>query len=66
MLSCSLTQMFLVGVDVIAVDGAGQTEQLDRPALLLDQRVDVATRQDLWTNTPLLYPSVRALVSCII
>lgn len=34
-------------LDVVAFDGAGETEQLDQPAMFLYQSVDVATSQDL-------------------
>lgn len=43
----SLTRVFFADVDGVFFDGAGQTEQLDQPALVLNQRVNVATSQDL-------------------
>lgn len=46
----SLTQMILVGVDDVLLDGAGETEQLDQPALFYHQSFDVAARQDLQTT----------------
>lgn len=36
--------------DVVVLDGAGQTEQLDQPAVVHHQGVDVATSQDLRTR----------------
>lgn len=38
-------------VDVVAFDGAGQTEQLDQPAMVHHQGVDVPTGQDLGAET---------------
>lgn len=39
-----------LGVDVVVFDGAGQTQQLDQPAVVLLHGVDVATGQDLRTS----------------
>lgn len=40
----------LPNVAFVFFDGAGQTEQLDQPALVHNQRVDVATSHDLGTR----------------
>lgn len=42
-----LTEMLLFRVDIVILDGARQAEELDEPALVGDQRVDVATSQNL-------------------
>lgn len=39
-----------LGVGVVVFDGAGQTQQLDQPAVVHHQGVDVATGQDLRTT----------------
>lgn len=43
----------LHAVDVVPFDGAGQTEQLDQPAVVHHQRVDVTTSQNLEIAQPL-------------
>lgn len=39
-------------VDVVTFDGAGQAEQLNQPAVVHHQRVDVTTSQNLKEKTP--------------
>ena len=50
-----LTKEVLVGVDIVFFDGAGQTAQLDQPAVVHHQGVDVPTCKDL--NTAKQRPS---------
>jgi len=46
-----LTDVVLLGYYVVLLDGAGQTQQLDQPAVVHQQGVDVATGQDLGGTT---------------
>ena len=43
----SLTDVVLFGIHVVLLDGAGQAQQLDQPAVVHEQSVDVAACKDL-------------------
>lgn len=51
-----------LGVGVVVFDGAGQTEQLDQPAVVHHQGVDVATGQDLRTSRQYSTPHVLDII----
>lgn len=51
-----------LGVGVVVFDGAGQTEQLDQPAVVHHQGVDVATGQDLRTSRQYFTPHVLDII----